>query len=189
MLDKANFTIEHIRELQRLTKRDPSLLERVLFASGVLEALVQVGMPFIFKGGTSLMLLLDRPRRISTDIDIVVDPETDVDGYIVQAATIFPFVAKAEQHRTGANGIVKRHFKFYYDSPVNSKELSILLDVLYETSIYDLVINRPIANSMLLTAEPLSEVMVPALECMAGDKLTAFAPHTTGIPFGIDIKN
>ena len=29
-------------------------------------------------------------------------------------------------------------------------------------------------------------VTVPDKNCVLGDKLTAFAPHTTGIPFGID---
>ncbi len=27
---------------------------------------------------------------------------------------------------------------------------------------------------------------IPSVDCILGDKLTAFAPHTTGIPFGID---
>ena len=70
MLTKENFTAEHIRELQQNSKCDPSILERTLFAFGLLEALIRVDMPFIFKGGTSLMLLLEHPRRLSTDIDI-----------------------------------------------------------------------------------------------------------------------
>ena len=27
---------------------------------------------------------------------------------------------------------------------------------------------------------------MPSVNCILGDKLTAFAPHTTGIPFGVD---
>ena len=34
------------------------LIERTVFAFGLLEALVRVGLKFTFKGGTSLMLLL-----------------------------------------------------------------------------------------------------------------------------------
>jgi len=56
-----------------------------------LEVLCRVKMPFIFKGGTSLLILLDEPRRLSTDIDIIVAPGTDVDGFIQQAGQIFPF--------------------------------------------------------------------------------------------------
>lgn len=69
MLDKRNYELAYIRELQIKYERDPMLLERVLFAFGLLEAIKRVGMSFIFKGGTSLMLLLSRPMRLSTDID------------------------------------------------------------------------------------------------------------------------
>lgn len=185
MLERDNFTIEHIRTLQQQTKRDPALLERVLFAFGLVEALTRAGTPFIFKGGTSLLLLMDSPRRISTDIDIVVDPKIDIDSYINRAATSFPFTYKEEQHRVGQNGIVKRHFKFFYDSPLRSNELYILLDILYEDSVYNSITVKPIVNDLLLTKKPISEVRIPTLECMAGDKLTAFAPHITGIPFGV----
>ena len=49
MISKDNFSAEHIRELQLHNHRDPLLLERTLFAFGLLEALVKVGMKFTFK--------------------------------------------------------------------------------------------------------------------------------------------
>ena len=52
MLKKENFTEEHIRNLQSASHRDPLLLERSVYAFGLLEAITRVGMPFIFKGGT-----------------------------------------------------------------------------------------------------------------------------------------
>lgn len=58
-------------------------------------------MEFIFKGGTSLTLLLDSPKRLSTDIDIIVAPGTDVNAYIEEAAKIFPFKSYTEQVRRG----------------------------------------------------------------------------------------
>ena len=78
MLTRDNFTEKHIRELQNNSNRDPILIERTVYAFGLLEAIVRVGMPFIFKGGTCLMLLLEHPQRLSTDIDIIVEPGTDV---------------------------------------------------------------------------------------------------------------
>ena len=137
MLTRENFTEEHIRQLQYSSKRDPILIERTIYAFGLLEAITRVGMPFIFKGGTCLMLLLEHPQRLSTDIDIIVEPGTDVEEYIEKAAKIFPFVRYEEQRRIGKNNIEKRHFKFTYDSPVNGKELYILLDVLYEENHYE----------------------------------------------------
>lgn len=131
------------------------------------------------------MLLLEHPQRLSTDIDIIVEPGTDVEEYIEEAAKIFPFVRYEEQRRVGRNNIEKRHFKFTYDSPVNGKELYILLDVLYEENHYERIVEREIRNELLLVEPEALKVKVPSIECILGDKLTAFAPHTTGIPLGV----
>ena len=151
MIQPISFAEEHIRELQKTSKRDPVLLERAVYAFGLLEALARVGMPFIFKGGTCLMLLMNRPRRLSTDIDIIVEPGTDLDAFIEEASKIFPFQSAEEQKRIGKNNIEKRHFKFTYDSPVNHKPLYILLDVLFEENHYAEVISKEIRNELLQT--------------------------------------
>ena len=39
------------------------------------------------------MLLLERPMRLSTDIDIIVAPGTDLNTFIEEAGKIFPFVS------------------------------------------------------------------------------------------------
>lgn len=62
MLDIKNYELEYIKNLQDRYKRDPGLIERVLYAFGLLEALQQSGMPFCFKGGTSLMWKLLRKK-------------------------------------------------------------------------------------------------------------------------------
>lgn len=183
MIDPRSYEEGHIRALQHITGNDPSLLERSVFAFGLLEALVRVGMPFTFKGGTSLMLLLEHPRRLSTDIDIIVDPGTDVDRYLKEAAEIFPFLHSEEQMRKGRNAIVKRHFKFYYPSPVQNEEFYILLDILYEDQVYTDLVEREVRNDLLLIDESVMyTVRLPGANSILGDKLTAFAPHTIGIP-------
>jgi predicted nucleotidyltransferase component of viral defense system len=118
MIAKENFTEEHIRQLQKQSKRDPILLERTVYAFGLLEAITRVGLPFVFKGGTCLMLLMEHPKRLSTDIDIIVAPGTDIMHYIDEAAKIFPFLRVEEQKRIGKNSIEKRHFKFTYNSHI-----------------------------------------------------------------------
>mgnify|MGYP002553380854 CR=1 FL=1 len=105
MLLKENFSEEYIRSLQKDSKRDPVLLEHTVYAFGLLEALARVRMPFIFKGGTCLMMLMDKPRRLSTDIDIIVEPGTDLDDYLEKASAIFPFQMVEEQKRVGKNNI------------------------------------------------------------------------------------
>ena len=44
MLKRENFTEEHIRNLQQSSRRDPVLLERAVYAFGLLEALARVEM-------------------------------------------------------------------------------------------------------------------------------------------------
>ena len=185
MLKETNFVEEHIRELQRISGCDPALLERAVYAFGLLEALARVGLPFIFKGGTCLMLLMEKPRRLSTDIDIIVEPGIDIDNYLELASKIFPFKSVDEQIRVGKNKIVKRHFKFSYKSLINNKPFYILLDVLYEHNHYSEIISMEIKNDLLLTEAEYIKVNLPSANCMLGDKLTAFAPHTTGIPLNI----
>ena len=186
MLLKENFTDAHLRDLRNITGADPSILERTVFAFGLLEAIRSVELPFIFKGGTSLLLLLDEPRRLSTDIDIIVEPETDIDAYIEKAGKIFPFLGVEENIRKGSNGIEKRHFRFLFESPRTGKEINILLDVVFEENPYLRLDEKPIRNRILLTEGDDLSVRVPNKNCILGDKLTAFAPHTTGIPFGKD---
>ena len=122
MIIRENFGEEHIRKLQMENHKDPLLIERALYALGLLEVLTKTGMEFVFKGGSSLMLLLPHVVRLSTDIDIVVDPGTEVEKYIEKAAEIFPFVSYEEQVRIGKNNIEKRHFRFTYFSPVQRRE-------------------------------------------------------------------
>lgn len=186
MLLHENYTAEHILRLREETGADPSILERTVFAFGLLEAIRSVDMPFIFKGGTSLLIMLDEPRRLSTDIDIIVDRDTDVDSYIEKAGKVFPFVNVEEHKRKGANDIEKRHFRFHFLSPRTGKEINILLDVVFEDNPYLKVTERPIRSRLLLSKGEDLTVSLPDKNGILGDKLTAFAPHTTGIPFGVD---
>jgi len=47
MLKRENYTSEHIDALRKQTGADPSILERTVFAFGLLEALCRVKIPFI----------------------------------------------------------------------------------------------------------------------------------------------
>ena len=185
MLVKENYTREHIQILRDNTNADPSLLERTIFAFGLLEAIRKVGLKFIFKGGSSLLLLLKEPRRLSTDIDIIVEPETNINKYIEEAGKIFPFVSVEEDIRKGINDIEKRHFMFIFESPLNGKMINILLDVVFENNPYKSLVERPIRNDLIITdGNDDYSVKLPDINSILGDKLTAFAPHTTGIEFG-----
>lgn len=186
MIDIGIYTKEYIQSLSDEIKADRNLVERALFAFGLLEALTIAKLPFIFKGGTCLLLLLNEPKRLSTDIDIIVEPNIDLDLYLQEACKIFPFKYMEENIRRGKNKIEKRHFRFYYASPIHSKDTNVILDVVFELCPYTQVIKKDISNQFLkIKGTPIS-VDVPSVDCILGDKLTAFAPYTTGIPFHVN---
>ena len=181
MISKETFSLEHIKALEKESGAQLTIIERTMFALGLLEAISQTGLRFIFKGGSSLMLLLKEPKRFSTDIDIIVPPGTNIDDYISKAGKIFPFFHVEENHRAKRNNIEKRHFKFLYISPISDTPVTVLLDVLFEENHYSSVVKKSLNNTLLITKGKNIEVAVPGINCILGDKLTAFAPHTIGV--------
>ena len=113
-----------------------------------------------------LMLLMEHPRRLSTDIDIIAEPGTDLDQYLDRASEIFPFKDVEEQKQIGKNNIEKRHFKFTYDSPINNRPFYILLDVLFEHNHYSELVQKEIQNGLLLTEPEYLTVSLPSANCM-----------------------
>lgn len=82
MFPAAAFKPEWINTQRRqLGNCDPGILEKCIHALTLLGYLVQSGLPFIFKGGTSLLLHMPQVRRLSRDIDIVCGrPAAEVDA-------------------------------------------------------------------------------------------------------------
>jgi hypothetical protein len=168
----------------KLGRCDPGILEKCVHALTLVGYLVESGLPFIFKGGTSLLLHLPQVRRLSRDIDIVCGrPAADVDAVVGAIGGRAPFLRWQEDDR-GARGLPqRRHFKFFYRSALpGNVEQELLLDVVEEAREVHTIVTRPIRTSFL---EPENEhlVRVPTVESLLGDKLTAFAPHTIGVPF------
>ena len=87
--------------------------------------------------------------------------------------------------RISRTDVPKQHAKFYYEVnyPGKGGQDKILLDVLFEETHYSQIVSLPIQSPLLITDEPLVTVSLPSYEDLLGDKLTAFAPNTTGIPY------
>lgn len=183
MFSPAVFTPEWIhRQRLELGRCDPAILEKCVYALTLLGYLEESGLPFLFKGGTSLLLHLPQPRRLSRDIDIVCGrPPAEVDEVLALLSRRAPFLRYEEDAR-GARGLPqRRHFKFFYRSALAGDAGSeVLLDVVEEANEVHEVVRRPIRTRFL---EPEREVLVrvPTVESLLGDKLTAFAPTTTGV--------
>ncbi len=164
--------------------KDKTLVETVIRALMLLEGLAKSDLKFVFKGGTALMLLFDSARRLSVDIDIIVqDKEAVLDDTLQQVCKNYGFTRYEEQKRTSPTKINKAHYILFFPSVIAGTESCVLLDVLKEQIHYHNVIEIPIKSPFVeLDSVPI-EVRIPDFNNILGDKLTAFAPNTTGIPY------
>ena len=55
MIDERVYELDYIRELQKKYVSDPGLIERTLYAFGLLEAIKRVGMPFCRKKALKML--------------------------------------------------------------------------------------------------------------------------------------
>ena len=113
MIKINSFSKEWIDGLRiRMKKIDPTLCEKMIRALGLLEQLVVNELDFVFKGGTSLILLLEKPQRFSIDIDINVSGSREnLIGilYKINSTGLFKYyIEKKRKER----GIPKAHFTF-----------------------------------------------------------------------------
>ena len=166
-------------------KSDPTLIEKVIRALTLLECLKRAKLPFIFKGGTALMLMIQEPRRFSIDIDIILEKgDISLAQLFDQVLPDSGFISWKEHLRAKKQGIEKRHFKFFYHplSTSREKEDNVLLDIVYESNPYTLTHLLPVSHFLLQQTSTPIQVVAPTLPALMGDKLTAFGPNTTGIP-------
>lgn len=187
MINKEEITIDWINKVSKENRKaDKILIEKVIRTLLLLEGLGKHKVPFVFKGGTALMLHLNSTKRLSIDIDIILPEAIDKFEDILDViAKEQGFLRKELQHRDTKSKIKKEHYKFFYTPNHKSKkeEEYVLLDILFEKVSYTKLEKIPIQSSFVpIHGEPVL-VEIPCLEDMLGDKLTAYAPNTTGIPY------
>jgi hypothetical protein len=169
------------RKREELGGCDPVLLEKTIHAIALLDALAARGLDFVFKGGTSLLLRLPRIRRLSIDADILCQEAPEkLDRLLAEVARTSPFSRFTEDDRGPDRVPARRHFKFHY-TPLDSRNPApfVLLDVVHERNLYPVVEAVPLPPAFI---EGEGTLPVPTIEGLLGDKLTAFAPNTTGVP-------
>ena len=186
MIHTDSRTIEWMTQVAAENKfSDIALIEKSIRAFSLLESLVLSGCPFVFKGGTALMLHMDSAKRLSIDIDIICPPGTNIEEFVQKYAQEYGFGDVRLVERVTAHIIPKTHAKFFYQVTyvTNTETECILLDVLFEDIHYHDIEQLPIQSRFLkLVGEPIM-VNVPGKADILGDKLTAYAPNTTGIPY------
>lgn len=200
MIDIKSLSAEWIAGKRNKYSKDPNIMESMIYALYLLEQLQLSGLDFIFKGGTSLILLMEEPRRFSVDIDIIISPKIsreELEKCLSEVANSSAFVrVELDEKRSYLGDIPKAHYKFIYNSNfanrnkdgnvISNPDREILLDILFSDNHYPTVIEIALDTEWLLkTGKPVI-VRTPDINSITGDKLTAFAPNTTGVPYNME---
>jgi hypothetical protein len=185
MISAQSRTPEWIKGIRKDSRgSDPILIEKMIMAMTLVEELQLSGLDFIFKGGTSQLLLLGTPQRFSIDIDILVAEKFNPSDYFQAVVEKGAFHRYEENRR--ASELPKQHYKFFFNSVIEEKESHILLDIFFEENPYPRLQEVKLESPLLSTEGKATKVTCPTVDGLLGDKLTAFAPHTTGILYGAD---
>ena len=185
MIKNSTYHQDWIYEVKhRLGKKyDAKLIEKVIYALILLEQLKIEGLEFIFKGGTALLLASEKPKRFSIDIDIITEQtQSEIETILKTICTDTIFTHwEDDNNRKHTPDAPVGHFKLFYKSSVDGNIEPILLDVLYTPNPYPELTEIPIAHDWIQTEGETTTVKMPTFDAILGDKLTAFAPKTTGI--------
>lgn len=189
MIDNKSFTkewLDSFRGKKEHKSINVTILEKMVHALSLLEHLKKAGLDFVFKGGTSLVLLLEEGNRFSIDIDIILsikrEPlETILDTVVANSH----FKSHTlNDRRSYKEGVPKAHYTFEFDSVYNPNVPgTILLDILFDSPHYPELIESSVKISWISVTEPITSITTPSINAICGDKLTAFAPETVGIPY------
>ena len=181
------------KSIKELKKTNPSadiqLLEKTIGALYLVESLAISGLDFVFKGGTSLVLLLNEIKRFSVDVDIITEESkervNECIEKIIQSQNLFTRYEENKRDNSASQRMDLQHYKFFFNSITDNSEKFILLDVAYESNKYPVTINKRIESAKLnISSENM--VKIPSVESILGDKLTVLAPKTTGIHYNTD---
>ena len=189
MIDPRTFTKDWLLAVNKelgWNRQETQLknMEKAVAALHLLELLANAEVQFIFKGGTSLILLLNKIYRLSVDIDIIVEDSIgNINGIFSQICTksvLFTHYERNEREGEAAHNT--EHYKFFYRSFADDSENPyVLLDIYKSTNPYTRLLDLELASKILYSKGDNVVVRVPDINSILGDKLTAFAPDTIGI--------
>ena len=184
MIANQCFTKEWVvRKKHEMGSVDPALLEKSIHALALLCGLGESSIPFVFKGGTSMILILKEFHRLSIDIDIVTDmSRVQYEPDLADIAKKTPFLGYEQDDRVERGLPHRTHFKFFYNSAISKRRDYVLLDILEEKNLYSETEINPV-KTPFIELEKTVKVRMPVIDCLLGDKLTAFAPNTIGIHY------
>lgn len=181
----------HITKIVGNDENKKDIYEKYVHSMKLLEQLDSLfaDKHYVFKGGTSLLLLFKSSSRFSIDIDICMN-ESEFEN--VDALESFfkenikpPFIDVSRDKKRSSHGgrdIKATHYRFFYNPRYKTKENYVLLDVSFQNNSINgkkCLIDNP---SVIQIGDPLS-VNTIEINDLLGDKLTAFAPNTIGVKY------
>ncbi len=186
MIDNVTFSLDWVKQVnekQNWKRKGDQFknLEKAIMALKLLEDLKMAGINFVFKGGTSLLLILNKMYRLSVDIDLIIESNEEYVSHF-DAICGGVFTHWRAQPRDNDATTKTKHYQFYYKPFVDTNdEASILLDVYEGRALYDQCQEVELDSPILSQSGVKVHITVPTIDCILADKLTAFAPHTIGI--------
>lgn len=168
-------------------------LEKAVAALHLLECIEKSNIDFIFKGGTSLLLLLGKIYRLSVDIDLIIEkPLKEPLKVFTQVCLDSKIFFRFEKQVRETDSIFNtEHYKFFYRPFADGiaygiEESFILLDLYTMKDPYAKTIELELISDVLCSGGDNVFIRVPDVDSILGDKLTAFAPTTIGIPLSAE---
>ncbi len=142
---------------------------------------------------------MQEPKRFSVDIDVLINPKIgkeELEKFLLKIEETSAFTRiEFDERQSYQSDIPKAHYKFIYNSNfatknqagqvISNPEREILLDILFAENHYPKLITIPLEIDWLLQDDDRILVTTPDINSLLGDKLTAFAPNTTGIPYSV----
>jgi predicted nucleotidyltransferase component of viral defense system len=117
MIAEETYQINWIKNISSgIGKRgDPKILEKVIYAFILLEQLRKQRLNLIFKGGTSLLLTISKPRRFSIDIDIItLEQKAKIEEILGSVVKDSPFTRwESDNNRTNYVDAPVIHYKLF----------------------------------------------------------------------------
>src|SRR5258708_22844002 len=178
--DRACFAREHY-EAKKGTA-PAHLCELVVHCLELVAQLAATELSFRFKGGNSLLLLLEDPQRFSIDVDIVTTASKDALIDLVEKITTQCDVFKRYEVRAPKTKpwLPMISFKLFFDSCYQKPEDAfVMLDAVLEPPPYGGV--ERVGKCLDVYASD-QRVEVPSVSGIIDDKLLTVDPSTLGIP-------
>ena len=172
MLTKTCLSREYLLNIAKKYQVNPMFLTSNIASLFLVEALKQQKLSFVLRGGQAMNLLLHEPMRLSTDVDIIVAPNMEMGDIVEHIGATFPFQRYEEERREFYKGIPKKHYKFWYESPLDQSMQFISLDIVFESMDTSNYVEHSMQSIFTESDGEDVIVLVPDLNRQLGEKLT-----------------